>query len=107
MAIKPVTPDEALKLHQGTIPDEMFEAVNELLIKHATKESSPIVFKLFEVSALFVEKSNGKYTSQQAFDNYWFSFEPSYRDAGWDVERDSPGHGEIYPTFYTFSRAKK
>ncbi len=32
--VKPITPDEILDAKEASIPDEMFEAINELIVKN-------------------------------------------------------------------------
>lgn len=43
-------------------------------------------------------------TQAQIFDNGWLDVEELYREAGWAVEYDKPGHGETYPARFEFKR---
>jgi len=103
MSVQPISPKEALALHQNSIPDEMISAVNQLLIERTTK-SFKIILKQQEIWDRFVKITQGRYSRSEADDKKWFDFESCYEAAGWIVVYDAPAYNESYPPTFTFTR---
>lgn len=99
MATKPITPKEVTLLKVSTIPDEIFEAFNELIVENFDGRSA--CFSEKKVVALIVKKG---ISSKDAYGNHWLDVEPIYRKAGWKVEYDKPGYNESYDATFTFSK---
>jgi len=108
MAVKPISPDEAYKERVFSIPDEIIETVNQLLIKNVSKGGhATILQKDIESLALGKFLANGKVVSASSmYENGWLDFEDQFRAAGWKVEYDRPGYGDSYDANFKFSKAK-
>lgn len=99
---KPISPREACAAFTSSIPDEVFEAFNELLA-----ERSKIGEAIDRVLAKLNRGVVLKATRQMLFDRHWLDIEAAYRDAGWTVEYDRPGYCENYEAFWTFRARRK
>lgn len=104
MPVKPFTPTEAQAKQQTSIPDEVIQAVNELL---AENYDSVITLKQTTIALRAVRLAKRKFTSNQLFDNGWMNIEPIYRKYGWDVEYDKPGFNEEGEAFFRFTKKGK
>ena len=92
--VKPISPDECEKIKK-TVPDELVEAVNELLVEHFRNGFA--TFREETIFSIAAKKGLEKATT--------FMFNDMinlYEEAGWIVDCDSPGYNESYPTTYTF-----
>jgi hypothetical protein len=95
---KPITPDEA---ESGKhIPDEVFEAFNELIA-----EGDGDVLQKDVVLRILAKIPDT--TREQIFKKGWLNVEPAYRKAGWKVTYDKPGYCETYEANFTFRRKKR
>lgn len=93
---KPITPKEALSQIDTTKPDGVYEAFNELIVKHLDNGTAIIQQK--DVAKLIAKKT-GK-TQKEIFEKGWLNVEESYRKMGWKVSYDNPAFNETYePTF--------
>jgi hypothetical protein len=102
---KPLSPDEVLEKKQASIPDEMLEAVNEMIVKKWN--GSEATFKQEDVLDLYFLKkgeNNIQKNRDKVFDNHWMDFEDIYRKAGWGVSYDKPAYNESYPATFTFKK---
>lgn len=105
MAVKPLSPDEALQKKIISIPDEIIEAVNEFLIQNAHESS--ITIKQDEILELALEKfaiTQPNITRELIFKNKWMDFEDSFRKSGWNVLYDKPGYSESYSAYFKFTK---
>lgn len=87
--IGPISPREARLVSGAPIPQAVFDVFNELL---AARYSSLIRITQAEVVALLVAR-NG-YDRADIFRNGWLDVDQTYRNAGWAVRYDKPGHNE-------------
>jgi hypothetical protein len=104
----PIKPDEVGKQKTARIPEEVFEAFNELIAQHWNGSSATIIQS--EVANIAVEKLKVRMpeiTRQTLFDENWMDVEESYRMAGWTVEYDKPGYNETYEANFTFRKSRK
>lgn len=102
---KPITPNQAKKKHITTIPDEIIETVNELLVKDSPH--GEIIIRQDDLMKLVLPKlrqKNETITRGEVFDNNWFDFEPIFRKAGWKVKYDKPAYNESYEAYWAFSK---
>lgn len=103
-----ITPGEVLDLKASQIPDEVFEAFDELIAKGYSGGSSTVVEK--EVSLLILKKlkeaGHRGMTQQKIYENHWLDVEAIYRQRGWSVEYDKPGYNESYDATFRFSKRK-
>ena len=99
MATKPITPKEVVSKKVSTIPDEIFEAFNELIVENFDGHTACFTEK--SIIARIVKKG---ISSKKAYDNHWLDIEEIYEKAGWKVEYDSPGFNESYDATFSFSK---
>jgi hypothetical protein len=105
---KCITPSDAYKNKVLSIPDEVFETFNELIIKEISNRGEAYIFQN-DVISLILEKfeKNGKsFTKQDIFDNNWLDVEKEYRKVGWKVVYDKPALDENYEANFRFSLPK-
>ena len=104
--IRPITPAEALTLKRKSIPSEVFEAVNTLLMEQSASERQDIILRqddvVNQIIAVFAAK-NVAITSDEIFARHLLDFEDHYRRAGWKVAYDSPRFGETFTSFFRFN----
>ena len=119
MSVNPITPDEALARHQGTIPDEMFEVVNELLAERVVNSDEGVHVRITrdEIVSRFMARFNERCsqstppgvpcTRKDIFDKGWLRFKAHYRRVGWTMRLNgSPETDGYHGAFFDFSRAK-
>lgn len=96
MSVAPITPKEAQKQHLAkVIPDEVYEAVNELLSERYS--NSEMIICKDEVISKAIEKmqAKGMNVSREKFFMYnWLDFEPAYEEAGWIVSFEKHAYDE-------------
>ena len=102
MAVKPISPREVVTLKASSIPDEVFEAFNELIAENFWNGYSSFTEK--KVVARIVKKG---ISSTKAYENNWLDVEKFYEKAGWKVDYDKPGFNESYDAVFNFSIKKK
>lgn len=80
----------------ASIPDEVIEAINELIVANWNGHSA--TFTQTNVVGLIQRKLHC--SEDQIYKNHWIDFEDIYRNKGWSVTYDKPGFNESYePTF--------
>jgi hypothetical protein len=110
----PITPKQAMKVKHLTIPKEVFDAVNFLIVQKMRSSSSgsfidltasvkqcDILKKALELMA----ERNFKATPADFYDNGWFEIEPYFERAGWEVKYDKPAFNETYEAYFAFEAA--
>ena len=105
--VKPLSPDEVLEKKQESIPDEMLEAINEMIVKKWN--GSEATFRQEDLVALYLSKvgeNDIQKSRDKIFENHWMDFEDVYRKNGWSVEYDKPAYNESYPATFTFKKKK-
>lgn len=110
----PIKPKDITKAKLQTIPEEVFEAFNELIVKNFSDGESTV--KQGEIINLMIEKlmridsndlpDHAKHLKNQIFDNHWLDIEDDYRKVGWVVSYDRPGYCESYEPSWTFTKKK-
>ena len=107
MAIKPIKPSEVQSEKDTTIPDEIIEATNNLIVKRWDGNHAIIKQDHIVEAAMRLFKQNGKeHTRDELFDNRWMDIESVFQKAGWKVTYDGPGYNETYPATFEFSRKR-
>lgn len=99
--VKPVSPEEIVE-KDPDIPDEVFEAFNELLARQ--RGSDHVVILQEKVVQLIVSKGIDR---GELFENHWLDIEGAYRRAGWKVEYDKPAYNETYEPKFIFRPKRK
>lgn len=102
---KPISPDEVVAKKTATIPDEVFDAFNEVIGAHWNGSES--TFSQDEVVGVILSKLGDRLTSAELFKNHYLDVEPSYRAAGWIVEYDKPAYCETYAANFTFRKKRQ
>lgn len=92
----PISPIEAKKRQQSSIPEVVFEIFNELLASGERYISQSTVVQLLKERMKPEEYD-------QVFKRGWLDIEPHYRKKGWKVEYDKPGYCETYEASWSFS----
>ncbi len=100
----PISPDEVDEFRQKNrvpIPDEVYEAFNELIAedwddKQAVVEQPVVVERI--LSKLPQVKKDDIYK------NKWLDVEEAYEEQGWTVEYDKPGYCESGSAYFVFKR---
>jgi hypothetical protein len=97
--VKPIRPTEAKSKKLDSIPDEMIEAVNEMIAENLS-ESGRSSFKAKDLITRFRTKYSG---SEDVYKKKWLDFEDIYRKAGWKVSYESPSYGDSdFDPYFTF-----
>lgn len=96
--VRPIKPSEVVAKKKKDIPNEVFEAFNELITQNFDGHSATI--KQDEVVALIVKKGLKR---NAIFNNHWLDVEDVYRAGGWNVVYDKPGFNENYEAFFEFT----
>lgn len=95
---EPIRPDIAFARKKETIPDEVFEVFNELIVENL-KPNGKATFNQSDVTERL---STRGIEPKEAFDRGWLDVEGAYEDIGWYVQYDSPGYNEFYSASFTF-----
>lgn len=100
--VGPIRPEDALPAKRESIPEVVFEAFNELIIRDLTASGHSIV-RQGEVVALIESKGLPR---AKLFMNNWLDVEPYYREVGWEVVYDKPAYNESYEATFSFRKGK-
>jgi hypothetical protein len=100
MTIKPITPEEVIKVKAESFPPLVLDAFNELIAKYFFNGKAE--FTKNEIVQL-IQSKMGLDRTDTIYDNHWLDVEDIYRKAGWGVVYDSPGYCETYEATYTFT----
>lgn len=101
MAMKPITPAEAL--NGKHIPDAVIQAFN-VAIQEAFNPNSRAA-TVYQPDILRRLAANGM-TRADVLARGWLNIEGVFQAAGWDVTYDKPGLGESYDAYWRFQAAK-
>jgi hypothetical protein len=102
MSGKPITPDEVSGQKQSSIPSEVFDAFNELIVKNYSGGRASV--KQDDIVRLLVNKG---FKSSEIYENGWLDVEPLYEQQGWKVTYDKPGFNESYAAYFVFQKKRK
>jgi hypothetical protein len=97
---KPINPSEVQVRKNESIPDIVFEVVNEFIVKNWTGNQS-LIFQDDVVSEI-VGRSD--YLAQEIYDKHWMDIEDAYRKEGWTVNYDKPAYNESYRANFIFKK---
>jgi len=98
--VVPIKPSEVGKIKQATIPDEVIEAFNELIVANWEGESA--VFLQKDAVKLIAKRL--KIRQDAIFDKGYLDVEALYRKQGWVVTYDGPGFNESYDATFKFAK---
>lgn len=103
--ITPITPTEAAKSLNDSLPEYVFEGVNNAIKERYRGESAFKILQKDIVEAILKVAPVGT-TSTFLFDKHYMDFENHYRKAGWLITYDKPAYNECYEATFEF-KAKK
>lgn len=97
-----IRPEEVEAIKAKSIPQSVFDAFNEIIVKHWDGRAS--IFTTEEVVQHITKKA--RITSDRLYANHWLDVEQAYREVGWVVEFDKPGFNENGASTYEFRKQK-
>lgn len=97
---KPISPDEITEAKAASLPDDVYDAFNELIVKNISQGKAVVTKK--DVAASIANKLN--ISIQEIYNKGYLNVEEIYRKAGWTVEFNSPSYDENYDAYFTFSK---
>lgn len=96
--MKPITPQEITKTKKNSIPPEVIEAFNELIVQNYNGWSSKVIQE--DVVNRIIKKVG--ILRQEVFDKNYLEIDDIFRKAGWKVTYDKPGYNETYKAYWVF-----
>ncbi len=102
--VKPITPDEVVKVKKTIIPNEVIEAFNECIAENWSDGSANFTQKsvVEKIMEKFLAKGKDPHIKNDIFSKKWLDVEEIYAEAGWEVDYDKPGYREDYDADFTF-----
>lgn len=97
---RPITPDEVQKLKEKNIPEQVFDAFNDLIAR--SWDGKRAVVLQAEAATAIAERMS--ITREAVFARKLLDVEEAYRGAGWHVVYDKPGYNEPGEASFEFSR---
>lgn len=103
MSVNPITPQEAIELRTDNIPDFVFEAFNQLLVKHLNGDRA--IIKQDAIIEKIIELSQRDYLSaSEIYANKWLDIESAYAEFGWVVDYHKASYGEeSFEPYFVFA----
>ena len=97
----PVSPDQVQELKNYTIPREVIDIFNELIIKNWDGSASRIYQNDIVSAIICSTKTN--ITEERIFAEHFLDIESLFIEAGWKVTYNKPAYNETYPAYFIFS----
>jgi hypothetical protein len=110
--VLPIKPEDITELKLNQIPDEIINAVNELIVEkwdgsRATIKQDEIINRYLSAIISGYNEEDFQIKRHEIFDKHYMDFEEIYRNAGWKVEYGRPAYNESYEPFFIFKKNKK
>ena len=104
--MKILTPEDAKQEKLTSIPDFVYQAFNNLLVRNydacsITISQNEVIQEILRLCYL------DDVTKETIFKNRWLDVEEEYRKNGWEVNYDKPGFNESGSAFFVFKPKKK
>jgi len=105
---KPLDPNKVQEIKNNTIPAEIFDAVNQLIVENwdgseAIIKQNAIINKYFELAKIDHDSRN--IMRRKLFDKHLLDIEKSYREMGWSVEYEKPSYGDNdFEAYFKFKK---
>lgn len=96
----PIKPSELGAKQTQALPDEVFDAFNELIAKEWNGSSATIL----QSAAVAKIAAKLDILKVEVFERRYLSIEEAYRLAGWIVEYDKPAYNESYEANFIFHK---
>lgn len=104
----PIKAQDVAKAKSASIPEEVFTAFNELIVKDWNGYSATVYQDSVVKLALEKLTAAGQPIHRaQLFNSGWLDIEDSYRSTGWIVHYDKPGYNESYEAHFIFKKSSK
>lgn len=104
--MKPISPDQALKAKQDSIPDWVIKIWNDMLSEKIDSSGSVRITQDEIINAIR-KHPNNYYDRSYILELGWLDIEPLYRQAGWDVVYTRADYAGFDSTsYFTFKKAK-
>ena len=100
----PIKPSQISIEKEKFIPEEVFDAFNELIVANWNGSSSRI--KQCDIVNRIMKKLNVEGDTTFIFKNHYLDVEDIYRKQGWKVYYDKPAYFESYEPTFEFSVEK-
>lgn len=94
----PLKKEEVLVLKEETVPNEVIEVVNKLLVQNKNNAN----YIKITMEEVVEELMKIGFKRNEVFDKGFLNFENIYRKQGWTVIFDKPSYNETYKAYYTF-----
>ena len=104
--MKIFTPKDAKEHKLASIPDFVYGAFNNLLVKNYDAYGT-VILQDEVITEIIRLCPLDDITVQTIWENKWLDVEDEYRKNGWEVEYDKPGLGETYPARFIFKPKEK
>ena len=115
--IRPITPAAAKAARVKVIPQEVFEVVNELIVRNLKPNGSTQMYSRINqkdimngileyqlLRDLLIRDFPGIDLDRAIIDSGWLDFESVYRDSGWtSVTYNRAGYNESYDAYFEFT----
>lgn len=99
----PIRPEDVASMKKKVIPEFVWAAFNELIVKNYDEHGEARV-TLKEVVALIKAKLG---VVDQDIDRTWLEVEAAYEENGWKVTFDKAAYNESYDSAFIFKRRSK
>lgn len=95
----PITPEEVFKATQDVILPEVFEVINNLIVKEF--DGGRAIVQQDDICIKIAEKLNQ--TQDEIFRYRLLNIEGMYAQAGWNVRYERPTHGDTWKAYFCFT----
>jgi len=103
----PITPGQARSLKQRTIPQQVYEAFDELIVEQLDLYGAARFTQDTVINRILTkhDKDNLPCDRQEIFDKRWLDIESFYEDAGWTVQYRRPSYDENGSAYFLFNES--
>ena len=100
--VRPIKPREVVSKVKKKIPDEVIEAINELIVENY--EGGKVIIKQKDVVARIIEKGLNE---NDIYKKGWLDVEDAYGSIGWCVTNKIPEPHDTYDAFFEFKEKSR
>lgn len=101
--VKPITPAQAAKSREDTIPNFVIKAFNKLIQSNLDGTGEAKITLKEARAAIRAASESAAWPCGRPIKDAWLDVEPVFRKAGWSVVCDRPAYNESYEAFFVFS----